>query len=637
MATFHKANEYFQKKYAESLRVLEKYKLKATIKHTNHEVLICLTYLGENQSIHFDLQHSRCIATAKFTMSAIDNLAGEFFAALPRLIPMLELRNTYIRMNGWEISSDSLNSLHNAFGEIDSTDTEFDADVDGHWMLWDNQNDVFHPISSTALKALESMYAGATFCHSAKSMLSAYMTQPSTKVEALTPGSHRYALDGSIWFLSMECDTNGLTLIPAYQGQKPLGTYQTCTQCQFDGHVSFFWPGIEEGFLTLSWDAVEAAFNIDRALYAAHASCSDDPLVVLKACMALLQLDSGKDLESLAADFKLGKVAVVRQPEQSNFGKVSKYNAEFQEQFEDALEELAQYGLKARLRQKENEHLIWLTYGGKPFSLQYVEQIEADDMSEETLEEVGSKFCDALEDLYPMLQARKRYMDLRGKDLDDDTVASLHEAWDDTDEEDEEDDRVPVGESWYLATVGESFSRNHLNYMIQMYVAGATLHSKYSALESFLVMPSEAYEGTPDNRTHHLKACPISMKLQSGPCGLVLTVGAGYASTTNFEVANLTADSDLEISLPPTFWKAVNVSWAQLEKRFGISKELFDVHMEMGTGLMEALKSAYQHVNTKPMTDAMVVAAGFDFNDASEPVGDAFPAESNATVFAIMA
>jgi hypothetical protein len=37
------------------------------------------------------------------------------------------------------------------------------------------------------------------------------------------------------------------------------------------------------------------------------------------------------------------------------------------------------------------------------------------------------------------------------------------------------------------------------------------------------------------------------------------------------------------------------------------------------------------------MTDAMVVAAGFDFNDASEPAGDAFPAESNATDFTIMA
>jgi len=43
MATFHKANEYFQKKYTESLRVLEKYKLNATIKHTNHEVQISLT------------------------------------------------------------------------------------------------------------------------------------------------------------------------------------------------------------------------------------------------------------------------------------------------------------------------------------------------------------------------------------------------------------------------------------------------------------------------------------------------------------------------------------------------------------------------------------------------------------------
>ena len=637
MATFHKANEYFQKKYAESLRVLEKYKLAATIKHTNHEVEINLASLEGGNSFSFDLQHARCIETAKFTMGAIDKLADEFFAAFPKLIPMLELRNTYIRINGGDIHSGSLNSLHKAFHEMESTDPEFDAYVDGHWMQWDYENDMFHPFSSTALKALESMYAGATFCHSAQSMLSGFMTQPSTMVEALTPGSHRYALDGSIWFLSLECDGNGLKLIPAYQGQKPLGTYQCTTECHFDGHVSFFWPGIEEGFMTLSWDAIKEAFNIDRALYAAHAACSDDPLVVLKACMAQLQLDSGKDLESLAANFKLGKVAVVRQPEQNNVGKVSKFNAEFQEQFEDALEELAQYGLKARLRQKENEHLIWLTYGAKPFSLQYVEGIETDDMSEETLEEVGTKFCDALEDLYPMLQARKRYMDLRGKDLDDDTVASLHEAWDDTDEEDEEDDRVPVGESWYLATVGESFSRNHLNYMIQMYVAGATLHSKYSALESFLVMPSEAYEGTTDNRTHHLKACPISMKLQSGPCGLVLTVGAGYASTTNFEVANLTADSDLEISLPPTFWDPVNVSWAQLDRRFGISKELFDVHMEMGTDTLEALKSAYQHVRTKPMTDAMVVAAGFDFNDASEPVGDAFPAESNAPAFAIMA
>lgn len=57
----------------------------------------------------------------------------------------------------------------------------------------------------------------------------------------------------------------------------------------------------------------------------------------------------------------------------------------------------------------------------------------------------------------------------------------------------------------------------------------------------------------------------------------------------------------------------------------------------MSAGPQEALKSVYHRVRTKPMTDVMVVAAGFDFNDASEPVGDAFPAESNATVFAIQA
>lgn len=46
------------------------------------------------------------------------------------------------------------------------------------------------------------------------------------------------------------------------------------------------------------------------------------------------------------------------------------------------------------------------------------------------------------------------------------------------------------------------------------------------------------------------------------------TLHSGGASTTNFEVANVTVDSELEVSLPPTFWNTVNVSWTQLEKRF---------------------------------------------------------------------
>lgn len=59
--------------------------------------------------------------------------------------------------------------------------------------------------------------------------------------------------------------------------------------------------------------------------------------------------------------------------------------------------------------------------------------------------------------------------------------------------------------------------------------------------------------------------------------------------------------------------------------------------LEIRQQLVEALKSAYHHVHTEPITDAKVVVAGFDFNDTSEPVGEAFPAESNATVFAILA
>ena len=636
MATFHKANEYFQKKYAESLRVLEKYELRATIKHTNDEVLIRLTSLEGGNSFSFDLQHARCIEIAKFTMGAIDALAGDFFAAFQKLIPMLKLRSTYFRINGGEISSDSLNSLHKAFGEIESTDPEFDADVDGHWMLWDYMNDVFHPISSTALKALESMYAGATFCHSAKSMLSGFMTQPSTKVEALTPDSHRYALDGSIWFLSMECDGNGLKLIPAYQGQKPLGKYQYTTECHFDGHVSFFWPGIKEGFLTLSWDAIEAAFNIDQALYETHASCSDDPLVVLRACMAQLQLDSGKDLESLAADFKLGNAPRVVQPKLDDSGKISKYNRWFREQYEDELADLATYGLKASVRETDQHAKIWLSYGGKPFLMQFCERIELDDVSQESLEEVAANFWDALEALYPMLAARRRYMAWSGKDLDPDSVVSLHNAWN------EDGDDEDFDNSWYLTVdhydVIECFCTLELELLTKMYVAGAATHSKLSALESFLVQPSSPHESeVAGEHSYGLNEVYICMRLRAGPRGLVYDLTAGDTSSSDFEIASVTVDSELEVSLPPTFWDTVNVSWAQLEKRFGISKELFDVHMQMSTGPLEALKSVYHHVNTEPMTDAMVVAAGFDFNGTSEPVGGAFPAESNASAFAIQA
>jgi hypothetical protein len=636
MATFHKASEYFQKKYAESLRVLEKYKLRATIKHTNDEVQIILTSLEGGNSFTLEVQHARCIETAKFTMRAIDTLAGEFFAAFPKLIPMLELRSTYFRIHGGDIDSDSFNSLHKAFHEMEPTDPEFDAEVDGQWMLWDYQNDVFFPFSSKALKGLESMYAGATVCHSAQSMLSAFMTQPSTKIEALTPGSHRYALDGSIWFLSMECDGNGLKLIPAYEGQKPLGTYQWTTECHFDGHVSFVWTGIKEGFLTLSWDAIKEAFNIDRALYDAHVSCSDDPLTVLKACLAQLQLDSGKDLESLAADFKLGNAPRVVQPKLVDSCKISKYNRWFREQYEDELADLATYGLKASVRETDQHAKILLSYGGKPFLMQFCERIELDDVSQESLEEVAANFWDALEALYPMLAARRRYMAWSGKDLDPDSVVSLHNAWN------EDGDDEDFDNSWDLTVdhydVVECFCTLELELLTQMYVAGAATHSKLSALESFLVQPSSPHESeVAGEHSYGLNEVYICMRLRAGPRGLEYDLTAGGTSSSDFEIAGVDENSDLEINLPPIFWKTVNVSWAQLQKRFGISKELFDVHMQMSTGPLEALKSVYHHVNTEPMTQTMAVAAGFDFTDTSEPVGVAFPAESNATDFAIQA
>ncbi|MEI8159331.1 MAG: hypothetical protein WCH60_20920, partial [Burkholderiales bacterium] len=316
--------------------------------------------------------------------------------------------------------------------------------------------------------------------------------------------------------------------------------------------------------------------------------------------------------------------------------KISKYNRWFREQYEDELADLATYGLKASVRETDQHAKIWLSYGGKPFSMQFCERIELEDVSQESLEEVAANFWDALEALYPMLTARRRYMAWSGKDLDPDSVIALHNAWN------EDGDDEDFDNSWELTVdhydVVECFCTLELELLTQMYVAGAATHSKLSALESFLVQPSSPHESeVAGEHTYGLNEVYICMRLRAGPRGLEYDLTAGGTSSSDFEIAGVDENSDLEINLPPIFWKTVNVSWAQLQKRFGISKELFDVHMQMSTGPLEALKSVYHHVNTEPMTDAMVVAAGFDFNDASEPVGDAFPAESNATDFAIQA
>ena len=636
MATFHKANEYFHKKYAESLMVLEKYKLKATIKHTNESAMIRLTYSDDSRNWKFNLQFAIEMDLENFSNESIDVLATRFFAALPQLYPMLELRNTYMAMSGEELDYSSLETLMNSLGRLRPEDVGFDAEFDGFWVSENNSHDCFLEFSSEALKAMEAMYAGATICHSPKSMLAAFLTQASTPIAPMTQISHCHSLNESIWFLSIECNGTGLKIIPAYKDQPGPEIYQYCTRCGFDGRIAFFWPGIKEGYLTLSWSDVKEAFNIDRQLYEAHVSCSDDPLTVLKACLAQLQLAAGRDLDSLSANFKLGNAPRVVQPKLVDSCKISKYNRWFREQYEDELADLATYGLKASVRETDQHAKIWLSYWGKPFLMQFCERIELDDVSQESLEEVAANFWDALEALYPMLAARRRYMAWSGKDLDPDSVIALHNAWN------EDGDDEDFDNSWDLTVdhydVIECYCTLELELLTKMYVAGAATHSKLSALESFLVQPSSPHESeVAGEHCYGLNEVNVCMRLRSGPRGLEYDLTAGGTSSSDFEIASVDENSDLEINLPPIFWKTVNVSWAQLEKRFGISRALFDVHMQMSTGPLQALKSVYHHVNTEPMTQTMAVAAGFDFTDTSEPVGNGFPAESNATDFAIQA
>ena len=157
MATFHKANEYFHKKYAESLKVLEKYKLKATIKHTNESAMIRLTYSDDSRNWKFNLQFAIEMDLENFSNESIDVLATRFFAALPRLYPMFELRNTYMAMSGEELDYSSLETLMNSLGSLRPEDVGFDAEFDGFWVSENNSHDCFLEFSSEALKAMEAL------------------------------------------------------------------------------------------------------------------------------------------------------------------------------------------------------------------------------------------------------------------------------------------------------------------------------------------------------------------------------------------------------------------------------------------------------------------------------------------------
>ena len=638
MAKLNKADKYFHKKFAESLQILEEYQLKATIRHDGDFVFIRMTYSDRNRDRNFPLQHATTIVWGEEDNDSIDKLATEFFGAFPRLRPMLDARKAYMAMTGVDLDIFSLDSLGEYSIKEKLSDAELDPGFDGLWLMECVDFEHQKPLSYKCLEKLTAMYGGATFCHSTSSMLAAFMTRPSTNQGPSTPSRFWHTLDGDIWSIFIDRNEQGIGIIPAYKTQQLLKDKFNAVRCTKSGRIEFNWTGVEDDYLVLTWTELKTAFNIDRELYEAHASCSSDPLTVLKACLATLQLDSGRALALLAADFNLSKCSdsSASQKRSGFVGRVSRHNPWFQEQFEDDLGCLAEYGLKATLRQNNECVFVWLACGARKFSLQFTGTIALGDVSEETLEEVATNFCDALPALFPMLEARKRYVAWSGKELDADSLASLHNAWNDFGDDEDFDVAWDLHVEFY--DMVEGFCTAELEFMTSMYVGATVTHSKMSAFETFLTRPSTKTTHSSDGYKYSLAEGGWSLLLQEEVGGFAFQLICNeYGPSTDFEIAYVNEDSEIAFNLPEIFEEKVHLTWAQLEQRFGITKILFDVSMMSTDGPLQALKSVYHHVNTEPMTPAMLVAAGFDFNDTSGPVGDAFPAESNASAFAILA
>ncbi len=263
----------------------------------------------------------------------------------------------------------------------------------------------------------------------------------------------------------------------------------------------------------------------------------------------------------------------------------------FLQNYSNKIDKLNSLNLNANICNDGKKTFIQLSWNGVPFALQFSKSIPIHELNEGSLGSMIDSFIASLEELYPVLEERRIYMDASGNDLSNDCLVSLHNLWNDfgTNGFDSncssyrsfEHSANAFGELWNLVVeewdVIETFTAFEMKAMRDMYLGAAVSHSKQCMLNAFMTMGSTLTgTGSDGVFAYALNGTRWVMDISVDHQGVICGLGyLGQAPSSDFEIASCSEDNGaLEFNWPDSDQESLTLTWEEMQQAFGISQAM---------------------------------------------------------------
>lgn len=320
----------------------------------------------------------------------------------------------------------------------------------------------------------------------------------------------------------------------------------------------------------------------------------------------------------------------------------------FQQTYATQLSNLDKLHLNASIQNNGHELSILLSWKGSPFIVQFTKSVWCDEANQSTLTELADEFFATLPELYPALNERKNYLDVSGKDLPIDSLISIHCLWDGMGDKGMpveldgdcflEDSANAYGLHWDMVVEERDFvvpfNTREIAAMREMYMGAAISQSQESLVKAFLTGETALVEvlGGGVLHTYRLKGSLWGLCVNGAGNDIgVATMYYGPAPSSDVKVATCSPDTcQMEFKWVGNNKSGVPMTWAKLQKTFGIVKSTFMSRLGPKVDPLAVLKACYAEAQSAGPA-AKPTSTGFKLGDffglRSGKVGD-FPASS---------
>lgn len=264
--------------------------------------------------------------------------------------------------------------------------------------------------------------------------------------------------------------------------------------------------------------------------------------------------------------------------------------------------------MNPRMYTDEKKTFIQLSWNGIQFALQFSKSVPNHEVNESSLAVLTDSFIASLEELYPVLEERRIYMDASGNELPSECLVSLHNLWNDfgTNGFDSncssyrsfEHSANAYGELWNLVVeewdVIETFTAFEMEAMRDMYLGAAVSHSKQSMLNAFLTRGATLTgTGADGVSAYALNGTRWVMDISVDHQGVICGLGyLGQAPSSDFEIASCSEDNGaLEFNWPDSDQESLRLTWEEMQQAFDISQVMFMSRFDAVGDPLAALKA----------------------------------------------